>query len=994
MKISSPTNSRPIEAANNLKSLHLILKDAVLCILMPLLVCSQDFVFSQTHVTQSATAANGRERLLMDFGWRFAFGHANDAEKDFNHATGYFSYFAKAGYGDGAASKSFDDRSWRMLDLPHDWAVELPFDPKASYSHGYKTVGRNFPETSIGWYRKTFLIPESDLGRRISIEFDGVHRNPVVWVNGFYLGQEHCGYYGFRYDVTDYLNYGGENVVAVRVDATMEEGWYYEGAGIYRHVWLNKTPPLHMAQYGTFVSSEVKDNSAEVAARATVANEGTSNATFNLGQAIIGADGRVVAQGELKQLTLKPSDMNEFSCLIRVAYPKPWSVETPYLYKLITTVSAGGSIVDRYETTFGIRTVRFDPEEGFFLNGEHVNLKGTNNHQDHAGVGTAIPDALQEFRIKRLKEMGCNAYRCSHNPPTPELLDVCDRLGMLVIDENRLMGINTEHLDLLKRLIMRDRNHASVIIWSLGNEEWAIEGNTTGARIASTMQSFVQRLDPTRRTTYASSGGWGHGISTVQDVMGFNYIFNGDIDKQHADFPNQPSIGTEETTSRGTRGIYEDDAANAHMEAIDRKPSGRSIEDGFDFYAARPFLSGLFFWTGFDYRGEANPFGWPQVSSQYGIVDLCGFPKDMFYYLKSWWTDKPVLHLLPHWNWKGKEGQAISVWAYSNCDEVELFLNSESLGRKTMPKNSHIEWTVNYEPATLLARGYKNGKEIITDKVETTGEPAAITLTPDRSTVNADGEDVSVITVQVNDSKGRFVPTAGNEITFSIQGPGKIIGVGNGDPSSHEPDRYFERVRQLKIEDLKAQAVQAKENYPETGIDFNDSDWPSALNQQGEYNVETKDALKTAVIRGTFNLPDFSDDTEITLWPKSLCEEQAVYVNGHLIAKNIKRDDAVQEYRLDNAILRRGKNIYAVVGTPLVRRYQYDNLNTDPGIIQVFKPSDTWKRKVFNGLAQVIVQSTRQAGKIALTATASGMSPGVLRIEALGATLRPAVPAQ
>jgi beta-galactosidase len=991
------------------KSLHRILKEAILCILISLLVGSQEFVLSQTHVVQSGAASSTRERLLMDFGWRFAFGHAFDAAKDFRNGAGYFSYFAKAGYGDGAASRNFDDRSWRMLDLPHDWAVELPFDPKAGYSHGFKTVGRNFPETSVGWYRKSFLIHESDLGKRISIEFDGVHRNSIVWVNGFYLGEEHSGYHGFRYDITDYLNYGGENEVAVRVDATMEEGWYYEGAGIYRHVWLNKTSPLHVVAHGTFVSSEVEDNVADVTARATITNEERTDSDFSIDQTIIDEKGKAVAEGELRQLSLKPSGTNEFACLIRVANPRLWSVETPYLYTLVTTVSIGGSTIDRYETTFGIRTIRFDAAKGFFLNGKPVLLKGTNNHQDHAGVGTAIPDALQEFRIKRLKEMGSNAYRCSHYPPTPELLDVCDRLGMLVIDENRLMGTNAEHLDLLKRMILRDRNHPCVFIWSLGNEEWAVEGSITGARIASTMQAFAQRLDPTRRYTYPNSGGWGHGISTVIDVMGFNYIFNGDIDKQHRDFPHQPSIGTEETTSRGTRGIYEDDGANAHMEATDRKPSGRSIETGFNFYAARPFLSGLFFWTGFDYRGEPNPFGWPQISSQCGIVDLCGFPKDMFYYLKSWWTNEPVLHLFPHWNWKGpadrlksfppephgragKEGRPINVWAYSNCDEVELILNAKSLGRKTMPKNSHLEWSVNYEPGTLLARGYRNGTEIVTDRVVTTDEAAIVTLIPDRSTIKADGEDVSVITVQVNDSKGRFVSTASNEITFSLEGPGKIIGVGNGDPSSHEPDKYIESVSQLIIEDLKAQAVQGKENSPETGIDFNDSAWPSALNQQGGYDVRTKDTLKTAVIRGSFTLSDFTDETEISLWPKSLGEEQAIYVNGHLIAKNIERDDPVRQYKLDRAMLRKGKNVYAIAGTPLVRRYQYDDLNTDPGIIQVFTPSQPWKRRVFNGLAQVIVQSGQQVGEITLTATARGLSRGVLKIQSQRTALRAAVP--
>ncbi len=593
-----------------------------------------------------------------------------------------------------------------------------------------------------------------------------------------------------------------------------------------------------------------------------------------------------------------------------------------------------GSVVDRYETIFGIRSVRFDPEQGFFLNGKHVSLKGTNNHQDHAGVGTAIPDALQEFRVRRLKEMGSNAYRCSHNPATPELLDICDRLGMLVIDENRLLGSNTEHLDLLKRMILRDRNHPSVFIWSIGNEEWAIEGNITGARIAATMQDFAKRLDPTRRITYGNSG-WGNGISDVQDIMGFNYIFNGDIDQQHARFPDQASMGTEETTSRNTRGVYDDNPGRAHLAPTDRKPDGRSLEDGFKFYAARPFLSGIFYWTGFDYRGEPHPYGWPQVSSQCGIVDLCGFPKDMFYYLKSRWTTEPVLHIFPHWNWPGKEGQSIQVWAYSNCDEVELFLNNKSMGRKPMPINSHIEWPVQYEPGTLLARGYKNGKEIITKRIETPGAAKAIKLIADRPMIRSNGQDVSVVTVQVNDSKGRIVPTADNLITFKLKGPGKIIGVGNGDPSSHEPDRYFESIDLIKITDLKIQKVQGLENRPEVSSNFDDSGWTPAFKAAGE---EIQKTAKEIVIRGSFNLPELTDSTEITLLAKSIGQEQAIYINGSLIAKNIKRDDPDQIYKLKRVILHPGGNVYAIAGTPLVKRTQWEILNTDPGLLQVYTP--------------------------------------------------------
>ncbi len=771
----------------------------------------------------------------------------------------------------------------------------------------------------------------------------------------------------------------------------MEEGWYYEGAGIYRHVWLNKTAPLHIATYGTFVTSEVKENSADVTVHATMINEESRTASFTISNFIINGTGKVVATGKVKETNLNENETKDYSSIITIHRPSLWSVETPNLYKVITTITKGDSVIDSYETTFGIRTLRFDAEKGFFLNGKHLLLRGANMHQDHAGVGTAIPDALQYFRVKRLKEMGANAIRCSHNPATPELLDVCDRLGMLVVDENRLLGTTAEHLDLIKQMILRDRNHPSVFIWSIGNEEWDLEGNIAGARVAATVQKFVQKLDPTRRVTYANSGGWGKGISTVQDVMGFNYISNGDIDEQHAKFPHQPSIGTEETTTRGTRGVYEDNIPLAHMAATDRKPSGYSMEQGIKFYMARPFLSGMFFWTGFDYRGEPHPFGWPQVASQSGIFDLCGFPKDMFYYLKSFWTEQPIVHIFPHWNWKGKESQVIDLWAYSNCDEVELFINNKSAGRKTVPQYSHCEWKVPYEAGTVLAYGYKDGKEITSDVIETAEEPASVRLVPDRDTINADNEDVSIITVKIEDQKGRIVSTAGNAVMFSLQGPGKIIGVGNGDPSSHEEDRNFEHVLQLEIENLKTKSIQSTETQPALQFSCNDSAWQTMVNAHGDYVADLKDTTHQLVIRGIFTLPEITKDMKISLWPKSLGEEQAIYINGRLIAQRIKRDDPVQEYILDNTFLKSGKNIYAILGKPLLKRFQYDNLNTDPGCIQVIIPAQQWKRKVFNGFAQIIVQSSREQGNLILTASSERLNSGVAKIITKSVALRPAV---
>lgn len=738
-----------------------------------------------------------RERLLMDANWRFAPGHANDVRKDFDHATGDFSHFAKTGFASGASAPQFDDSGWRKLNLPHDWAVELPFSERGSKSHGHKAIGRNFPENSVGWYRRKFTIPASDLGRRVSIVFDGVFRDSIVWINGHYLGEEESGYSSYSRNLTEFLNYGGENIITVRVDASLEEGWFYEGAGIYRHVWLVKTAPLHVEKDGTFVTSELKDKAADVTARVAVVNEGTDDATFDIEQAILDGSGETIGTAQSKQLNVPAGGRGEFSQVLPVTNPKLWSIETPHLHKLVTTLTSNGAVVDRYETTFGIRSIRFDANEGFFLNGKHVKLKGTNNHQDHAGVGAAIPDALQEFRIAKLKEFGCNLYRASHNPPTPELLDACDRLGMLLIDENRLMGTTDFHHDHLRRMIQRDRNHPCVILWSVGNEEWKIEGSDLGKRIGSTMQRWTKQLDPTRPVTVAISGGWGGGLSEVIEVAGINYLDNMKkggftTDQWHARRPAQPLIGTEECAFNQTRGIYFDDRAKCHLNAYDWDPSdwGASLEQAWSHYAERPFLAGMCIWTGFDYRGEPTPFNWPATGSQFGILDQCGFPKDGMFYLKSWWSNEPVLHVFPHWNWSGKEGQEIKVWAHSNCDEVELFLNGESLGRKAMIKYSHLEWPVKYTPGVLIAKGYKGGKEVLTSKVETTGTPATVQLAPHRATLAADGADVSVIAVQVADEQGRMVPTANHEITFEISGPGKIIGVGNGDPGSHEPDCY------------------------------------------------------------------------------------------------------------------------------------------------------------------------------------------------------------
>lgn len=940
------------------------------------------FATTGKTIAQSPEIASKRELLSIDNDWRFALGHAYDVSKDFYNGTGGFSYLAKTGYGDGAASAEFDDRGWRKIDLPHDWAVEQPFSPKGSFSHGSKAIGRNFPEASVGWYRKSFVVPASDLGKHISIAFDGVFRNSIVWVNGHYLGTEPSGYNSFEYNISEYLNYGGNNVIAVRADVTMEEGWFYEGAGIYRHVWLNKTNQVHIVPDGTFVTTAVKSNVADVTATATINNDDKKTRSFNITQTIIDDNGKILATKTTTGLTLKPFASQDIKNILTVSNPKLWSLETPNLHKLITTVEENGTVIDNYVTTFGIRTIRFDANEGFFLNGKHVKIQGTNNHQDHAGVGAAIPDALQEFRIMTLKGMGCNAYRCSHNPPTPELLNACDRLGMLVIDENRSMGITPTQLNDLKRMILRDRNHPSIISWSIGNEEWAIEGNITGARIAATMQAFAKSVDSTRYITAAISGGIGSGISTVIDVLGYNYVATKNTDEQHKKYPNQFSWGTEEGSTVASRGIYEDDMDKHQLAAYDRKQNDffYSLEQGWKHYASRPYLAGMFIWTGFDYRGEPTPFGWPSVGSYFGMVDDCGFPKDDYYYLKSWWTNQTVVHLLPHWNWQGKEGQEVKVCAYSNCDEVELFLNKKSLGKKNMEPNGHLEWQVKYEPGTLEAVGYKKGIKVGNDIVKTTLTPYQVKLTADRKAINADKKDIAIITVQADDKNKLRVPTAQNELSFSITGPGKIIGVGNGDPTSLEADQYLERIDLVNIGAFKEKFVDDLNTKAEVAADYDDSSWQNAFKDTRDDEFGRK--VKAIVYRAGFTMPADFETATATLFNKNIGKVQNIYINGKEVGHEIKAGDGNTEFKLEASLLHPGNNTIAIIATPLLKANIWASVNTDPGLIQLVYPAAQYKRKLFSGYAQVIVQSTGQPGTIVLQATSPGLKQSAIEITA------------
>ncbi len=745
-------------------------------------------------------AQSVRERILMDEDWQFAFGNASSPEKDFGCGTEYFNYLTKAAsiHNEGPYSPKFDTSKWsaiwKNVNLPHDWVVDLPYAREASHSHGYKTVGYKYPETSVGWYRKTFTVPHEDLGKHLYLQFDGIFRDARVWVNGFYLGHEPSGYATHTYDITEYLNYGEDNLITVRADATLEEGWFYEGAGIYRHVWLNKVAPVHVAPFGTFIYSmlEAPFDKALLIIETTVDNSGLKVGDYRLRHILRDAEGKEVGRCEASGKTLLPKERQLTTGQLQLDNPNLWSTDAPYLYTLLTEVYQEDKLVDTYTTVTGIRHVAFDADRGFFLNGRPLKLKGVNMHQDHPGVGVGIPDALQIYRLKQLKSFGCNAYRSSHNPMTPEMLDACDSLGILVIEENRLVGVNEEHTRLLKRMIERDRNHPSIILWSIGNEEWGIEWEESGTRIAATMREYCHRFDPTRLATVASSSG--PTILIPADVAGYNYILQNPVEQHRKDYPQRCAYGSEETTGSGTRGIYFDAYDKGHMMAYNRKPNGpdsllNCISRGWKFYDERSYLAGVFYWTGFDYRGEPTPMAFPATGTQFGILDYCGFPKDEAWYLKSWWTDEPVLHILPHWNLQGHEGENIDLWVYSNCDEVELIVNGKNLGRKPMPKNGHLSWTAIYQPGTVKAMGYKNGKKILTRNVETIGDPTRISLTADRSVIRADNCDVAVFRVELQDKKKRLVPTACDDLMITVNGPVRILGVGNGDPAYQSTER-------------------------------------------------------------------------------------------------------------------------------------------------------------------------------------------------------------
>lgn len=761
-----------------------------------------------------------REILGMNYDWKFHYGDIIDRSFDCTHKNVSMNpAWLKSG-NCGVAKWGYDDSNWSDVDLPHDFVIERSeFSDKVTPSQGSLVKG-------IAWYRKAFELKADDRNKCISIELDGIYRNYEVWLNGHLLGMEISGYKSVSYNIDDICNYDDINVLAIRVDATEYEGWWYEGGGIYRNVRLVKTSKIHVPQWGTYVRTNVSEDysKAVVLFDTTIKNENEETSKCTLLTEVINAEGQVV--GEQKEdIDIKSFSEITIKGSINLNNINLWSIENPYLYTLKTIIKSEDDIQDIYCTTFGIRTIEFNNETGFYLNGKNIKIKGVCCHEDHAGVGVALPDSLHEYRIKLLKELGCNAYRCSHNPPTPAILEACDRLGMVVMDETRIMETCDEYVEQLQTLIKRDRNHPSVILWSVGNEEMNIQGTDIGIRIYKKLIRVAKELDDTRKTTYAMNCNW-YEISDFNEkngfsveVAGLNYNlkrrFEG-YDWIHEKYPNMILLGSENASTLSTRGLYsvEDDNKDVVMteqsinecifESQDRNnivsgygevypPWGSTPMETWTNITSRPFVSGGFIWTGFDYRGETIPYSYPCTISHFGIMDICGFPKDIYYYYKSWWTDEDTLHVFPHWNWKGREGELIDVCVFSNMQQVELFINDRSLGKKQVSEEEKLTWKVPYEAGTIRAVGYRDNKEIMIKEIKTTKEATVLEVSCNKENINADRSDVCVINIKALDEDGNFVQTANDELLFKVEGPGKIIGVGNGNPMSHEHNKLPKR---------------------------------------------------------------------------------------------------------------------------------------------------------------------------------------------------------
>ena len=730
---------------------------------------------------------------------------------DFN-ANWRFNIISNGSYFDS----SYNDSGWRLLNLPHDWSIEGAFSPDHP-----ATVGGGALPGGVGWYRKSFKLPMKTEGRRVFIQFDGIYMNSEVWINGHYLGKRPNGYIGFQYELTPYLNpFGSDNLIAVRVDNSLQpNSRWYTGSGIYRNVRMVITRNIHVDNWGTFITTPtVSEREATVSIRTWVVNSLSEDQHLTITTTLFNSRGKKVGESST-DLQVTPASTTEVEHRVRVRKPTLWSVDNPYMYKAITTLERKGEVMDTYVTPFGIRFFEFDSQRGFLLNGKPLKILGVCNHHDLGCLGAAVNTRALERQLEILKEMGCNGIRTAHNPPTPELLELCNRMGFIVMVEAFDMWSMRKssfdyhlhwdqwHRQDLEDLIRRDRNHPSVFMWSIGNEvieQWHRE---EGLRISKELANIVRTLDPTRPITAGCNNSSPSNplfLSGALDIIGFNYEHK----HYHSvpdSFPGMPFIATETTSALATRGAYDMPSDSIRVwpvrwdVPVPGNPDftcsaydnchvgwGTTHMETWRLVKQHDFISGMYIWTGFDYLGEPTPYSWPARSSYFGIIDLAGFPKDSYYMYQSEWTSKPVLHIFPHWNWVA--GDTVDVWAYTNASEVELLLNNQSLGRKTKGNNDlHLKWRVPFSPGLVSAIAiFADGSQKV-QEVRTAGKPHSIRLSPDRSTIAADGKDLSFVTVTILDKQGVVVPYANNLVNFQIEGNGFIAGVDNGNPISHEP---------------------------------------------------------------------------------------------------------------------------------------------------------------------------------------------------------------
>lgn len=723
-------------------------------------------------------------RYNMDRGWKFTEQQCTVLPQVLSHENVYG--FSKTGGAFGPAADSYIEKEWKDVDLPHDWQHYLERDRSAAADHGYYKGG-------TGWYRRRFFLDEADRDKAITLVFDGIGGRARVYLNGVEAAANESRYNSFCVNITDIANYGSvPNTLAVEVDSRKWEGWWYEGSGIYRHVWLLKEPRIHARYNGIYVRPEKKETSDawNTYVELELVNDRAGRGTCKSVVKIVDEAGETIAAPIEDSAELDGFETSVKKYCFHISGVKLWNVDDPALYRLQISLDTDGDMQE-LEIPFGYRTIRVDPDTGFWLNGKNVKLLGVCCHQDHAGVGAAVPDTIAEYRISRLKEMGCNAYRCVHHNPAPELLDICDRMGMLVMDENRVFNSSDNGLKLLTDMVKRDRNHPSVIMYSVFNEE-PLQGTLKGRNIARRMVKELKKWDDTRPVLGAFNGGFmeHQGAADVFDVTGINYFMDS-YDDFHKEYPGQPLVSSELVSAFGTRGAAAEDRAVQEFDNFDtcHAPWGESVREANREVMKRPFVMGMFVWTGFDYRGEPTPYEWPSVNSHFGIMDMCGFPKDTYYLYQSYWKEEKVLHLFPHWN--HSPGDVVKVMAYSNCEEVELFVNGSGCGRKKNDPYEQCSWEVEYMPGKIEAVGYYSDGTTVRAERRTAGKPAALKLESPNSAAYRDTKDAVILNITAVDEEGQEAPAASGLIRIRAEG-GELLGMGNGDPNCHVPDKAEE----------------------------------------------------------------------------------------------------------------------------------------------------------------------------------------------------------